>query len=285
MEIKEVTDNVKKSFKGKGLYIVCGGFLLLFLISYISKSGTDTETEENVKLQSAYSSYPDVSTNADVVISSIQNAIDYQTEYQTSQFETATEYMQSAFERNQSFLESNNAAIMDGIEYLQQTNKDTSSSIISAVNSSTNSILSAVEDNNTSLNSAIATVNDNINNLSTNVNNYADMQKDFNTNLAEGYSYLRSTQEELVSSQSRLKDSIIKIGENYYTLNDANARLANLIEDVKQNQQNTLSENSSIIDLGRNNFSIHDIYSENSEPFYPVETWTKYPISMQGVSS
>ena len=76
MSIEEVTENIAKTVGNKkGLLIAgCGVFGVLFLLSLKNSGGGETV---NV---TSYSSYPDVDRNADVIISSIQNSIDFQTE-------------------------------------------------------------------------------------------------------------------------------------------------------------------------------------------------------------
>ena len=76
MSIDEVTDTIKDTVGSKkGLFVIGGLGVGLVLLSLASKSG-DSGTV-NV---TSYSSYPDVDRNADVIISSLQNSIDFQTE-------------------------------------------------------------------------------------------------------------------------------------------------------------------------------------------------------------
>lgn len=76
MSIEEVTENLSKTVGSKkGLLIAgCGVFGVLFLLSLKNSGGGETV---NV---TSYSSYPDVDRNADVIISSLQSSIDFQTE-------------------------------------------------------------------------------------------------------------------------------------------------------------------------------------------------------------
>lgn len=77
MEIKEVGNEITKKFKGgKGIAIVAVVFVGLFIISYISQSRNDS-TEETGKITGVYASYPDSITNANVIISTLEDSIDY----------------------------------------------------------------------------------------------------------------------------------------------------------------------------------------------------------------
>ena len=76
MSIDEVTETIKDTVGSKkGLFVIGGlgvGLVLLSLASKSNDGGTVNVT--------SYSSYPDVDRNADVIISSLQNSIDFQTE-------------------------------------------------------------------------------------------------------------------------------------------------------------------------------------------------------------
>lgn len=81
MEIKEVFEDFTDSFKkgGNGKLIVGLVFVGLFIVVYLTQSKKNTSTE-TVQISGAYASYPDAVTNADTIISTVQNNIDYATQ-------------------------------------------------------------------------------------------------------------------------------------------------------------------------------------------------------------
>lgn len=105
MSIEEVTDDIKQIVGGKGLWIVGGVFALLFIVSLtVQNKGSNEDTESNVSLQGAYSSYPDMVTNADVVISTLQDSIDFQTEHFDKAIEKSYEEMDNRILQQSNFL-------------------------------------------------------------------------------------------------------------------------------------------------------------------------------------
>lgn len=78
MEIREVTGKIEKMFDKNGMIIAGAVFGGLFLIAYFVQS--KKEQSETVKITGAYSSYPDTVTNANVIIDTMQQSTDYQTD-------------------------------------------------------------------------------------------------------------------------------------------------------------------------------------------------------------
>lgn len=72
---EDTLDDVKKVVGKNGLLYIGLGVVVVFVLVYLSQSKTDSEN--TVVVASGIASYPDVVTNADVVISSLQNSIDY----------------------------------------------------------------------------------------------------------------------------------------------------------------------------------------------------------------
>lgn len=73
MEIKEVFEDMKKGMGDKGFLIFIGAFIFLFLIMLLkdNKSGSELTTVTGV------TSYPDSVTNANVIIDTLQESIEY----------------------------------------------------------------------------------------------------------------------------------------------------------------------------------------------------------------
>ena len=100
MEISEVFDNIGDSFKkGNGTMIVGISFVVLFIIMYITQS--KAKNTETVSVSGVLTSYPDVSTNADVIISSMQNSIDFATEQIQDSIEEQETYMKEGIEKTE----------------------------------------------------------------------------------------------------------------------------------------------------------------------------------------
>ena len=72
--VEDTMDGVKKVVGKNGLLFLGVGFVGLFLISYMMQSKTETE---EVAVVTGIASYPDVVTNADVIIDTLENSIAY----------------------------------------------------------------------------------------------------------------------------------------------------------------------------------------------------------------
>ena len=149
MTIEEVGKKVKNMGNGKGLWIIGGGFVVLFLISLASQSSSkDAELEENVKLTGAYASYPDVATNADVVISTLQDSLDFQTEelseLMQGNFDATNDYIKEGIETNTAIAQITHADIMQGIDDLSAQSKEQTSQIMNHVSNESSSIRGSI---------------------------------------------------------------------------------------------------------------------------------------------
>ena len=69
MEIKEITDKLSKSFGGYGIYILLGAVALVF----ISNLGKNGDEGEQMTVPTGYTAYPDAVTNANVIMSEVNN--------------------------------------------------------------------------------------------------------------------------------------------------------------------------------------------------------------------
>ena len=69
MEIKEMTDKLSKSFGGYGIYILLGAVALVF----ISNLGKNGDEGEQMTAPTGYTAYPDAVTNANVIMSEVNN--------------------------------------------------------------------------------------------------------------------------------------------------------------------------------------------------------------------
>ena len=69
MEIKEMTDKLSNSFGGYGIYILLGAVALVF----ISNLGKNENEGEQMVAPTGYTAYPDAVTNANVIMSEVNN--------------------------------------------------------------------------------------------------------------------------------------------------------------------------------------------------------------------
>lgn len=69
MEIKEITTKLSNSFGGYGLYILLGAVALVF----ISNLGKNENEGEQMIAPTGYTAYPDAVTNANVIMSEVNN--------------------------------------------------------------------------------------------------------------------------------------------------------------------------------------------------------------------
>lgn len=210
MSIDEVTDTLSKNVGGKkGLMIVgCGLVGVLFLLSLKNSSSGETV---NV---TSYSSYPDVGKNADVVISSLQNSIDYQTEqlnekldtntgmmleagneiYQNlhydivdfgdvmnSQFQTTHDLVSDGFANQQFLIGNMHSDMMDGIDLINSNMNNYSQDIINSVQHESDSLrgtlITGFDGVMGSMDEQYSSLNDSINTVSSQVNKvYEDVR-------------------------------------------------------------------------------------------------------------
>lgn len=149
MEIKEVFEDVKDAVGNKGLILIGGGLALLFILSYNRQT---QNAGQQMSVVTGVTSYPDVVTNANVVIESIQNSIDYSereiietiggqmdanNEFLNTNFEEMMNYIQDGFDAQLEMNEMNHDSIMGSLD-------DVQSAINSSINH-TNEIKQAVE--------------------------------------------------------------------------------------------------------------------------------------------
>lgn len=69
MEIKEITTKLTNSFGGYGIYILLGAVALVF----ISNLGKNENEGEQMVAPTGYTAYPDAVTNANVIMSEVNN--------------------------------------------------------------------------------------------------------------------------------------------------------------------------------------------------------------------
>ena len=71
----EIVEDVKDFVGDKGFYLLLAGAGVLFMISLAKQNSYDNDT--TLVSATGYTSYPDAETNADVIISTLQDSIEY----------------------------------------------------------------------------------------------------------------------------------------------------------------------------------------------------------------
>ena len=132
MEILEVFEDslqdVKKSVGKEGFLLLILGVVAIFVIVLMSQSKNE---ESNVVVASGITSYPDVVTNADVIISTLQNSIEYSqdeimeetrglfadsSELISGNFDATNNYINEGFEKQKELADKNHNETMDAME-------------------------------------------------------------------------------------------------------------------------------------------------------------------------
>lgn len=105
MEILEVFDDVKDKIGDKWFYLLMGGAVLFGLYNLMK----DNQTSDNLVTVTGVSSYPDVVTNANVVIDTLQESIDYSEQKIIDEmnkgFEATNDYINKGLESQEKLMD------------------------------------------------------------------------------------------------------------------------------------------------------------------------------------
>lgn len=157
-EIVEVFDDIKKGIGDKGFYIFIGAAVLFGLYNLLKGSEGGGEDMAATRVVTGVSSYPDVVTNANVVIDTIQNSIDYSEgqiidaiqgsddemkEYLEQNFEQTNNYINDGFESQKNLLEENFDELRGSLDETERGYSDLSGAVKDMQKSYSSSIGSA----------------------------------------------------------------------------------------------------------------------------------------------
>ena len=143
MEIKEVLDDVKKAVGDKGFIAIILGIVAVFL--FVLFRQTKTEESNNLSIVTGVASYPDAVTNADVIMDSVHDDIEYSEnniidainnnqmeinetiqgsteqiiENTNEKFEATNDYINKGFEAQKELAELHASNIMSGIDGME----------------------------------------------------------------------------------------------------------------------------------------------------------------------
>lgn len=220
MEFDEISSG-KKVFshksggkkKDKWLLIGGGVFVLLFIFMYLRQS----KSEGTVSIQGAYASYPDSVTNANVIIDSLQQSIDYQTEQIADMLGDMNSGIYDQFEGVHDRFDNTNELINDRFDATNDFINDGLESIKDRQDMDFDSIMGSIDDLNSGLASVSSSVSSSVSAANANHLQELDYIKGLITertptsqpSLSLGYGNLNTDYNEAINSQ--LKDAINSI--------------------------------------------------------------------------
>lgn len=132
-EIQEVFDDIKSTIGDKG-FLILMGCAVAFGLYNLLKGSEGSSGSEVVTVQSV-ASYPDSVTNADVIISTLQDSIEYSeyeikeeiqglgtelNEYLEQNFEATNDFINTGFESQEILMNQNFGEILGGIDGLEK---------------------------------------------------------------------------------------------------------------------------------------------------------------------
>ena len=195
MEIKEVFDDIKDSVGDKGFFILIGGALLFGLYSFFKSDSSAESTAVSAPV--AYASYPDAVTNADVIISSLQNSLEYMQGEIMESAETQHQETLGTMQETQEYLEQSftdtNGYISEGFESMKELSDLNMSTIMGGLSDVESEISGANNDLREAISNAQSSI---LNNQNTNANAIIKNQN--------------SATDKLLNNQNTNANSIIK---------------------------------------------------------------------------
>ena len=157
--IKEVFDDVKDSVGDNGFMYLGIGFVALFVIMLLKDSSSGSDSGYSVA--TSYASYPDAVTNANVIIDSLQNSIDYSEkeikDYIDENMEYTNNYMQEGFAKQEELSNKIYDSTMESVAGLQSQIKDVNTNV-NTLKNTTNQIATNVANLNSTTNKIASTV-------------------------------------------------------------------------------------------------------------------------------
>lgn len=189
LEIAAVGQNVKKTFKKHGALItviILGGVGILLLKSRNNGQTqvydtTDPDSADLYAYNGAHASYPDAVTNADTIISTMQNSIDYQTEQIRNMLgennDSIFDYMGTNFDSLNNKIDATNDYINDGLDKTNELIKQENEQLRGDISNQLDNLASTN-------NSRFDAITNNIGNLSDNINEYKNQVNDMASNVS-----------------------------------------------------------------------------------------------------
>lgn len=116
MEIKEVVESVKKTVGNKGFLILAGCLLMFGIYNYVRQSKEERAEAVQLETPVGYTSYPDAVTNANVIISTLQDSLEYDQIEDMERFDALEEMLSDNFGATNDY-------INEGFESMKELNK------------------------------------------------------------------------------------------------------------------------------------------------------------------
>lgn len=175
--IREVIDDFKESVGDNGFMYIIIGFGALFAISLLKDSGSGS----SYTVPTSYASYPDAVTNANVIIDTLQDSIDYSeqnikeyvdgqiTETNTninSQFDYLNNYMQEGLAKQEELSNKIYDTTVNGFGEISNQIVDVGNSVSSSFSSMSNTI-SSLQSQLNSVQSSVSDVSSTVNKINT----------------------------------------------------------------------------------------------------------------------
>lgn len=163
-EIQEVFEDIKDTLGDKGFFILIIGAVAFGLYN-LNKSPNSGESMTTVK---ALASYPDTVTNANVIIDTLQNSIDYATienqesiqalgdditQYLSDNFTATNDYINTGFASQEKLLEENFDDLQGDIGYIN-TGINSIKNTVGNLNTNVSNLNHAVKNLNTAYNAS-----------------------------------------------------------------------------------------------------------------------------------
>lgn len=161
---EEIIDDIQDSFsggkKGNGLSFLIIGFIALFIIMLLKDNDSD-----KAGVVYTYASYPDAGQNANVIIDTLQDSIQYSEDelkdYMNINFVATNDYINEGFNKSQELA---NTIFDSSMQAMEDLNKDITDQILNVgskvdnVNNSVNNLSNVVETGFSSVQSQISDV-------------------------------------------------------------------------------------------------------------------------------
>ena len=231
MNIKEVGNDIKKSLGGNGMYLFLGGGALLLIVYLLSKS----DSGSNLTVATGYSAYPDVVTNANVIIGEVNDHTTNELSALKSQLEDTTSLLQegdnSILEKIDTTTESITEKIDTGTEQILKNNAESTSSILDTVNQNTNNLSTQISGMENKVNTTVnnTTVNSGTTNTSKKVKYYEPIKS------YKGNSFVDALKKRGVNASMKFRKKIASVNgiKNYTGTAKQNSKLLNLMKKGK----------------------------------------------------
>lgn len=260
-EIQEVFDDLKDSLGNKGFYILIGGAVLFGLYNLVKGS----RNSDGLTTVTAITSYPDASTNANVIIDTLQRSIDYTENVLSDQisglddkidinFEATNNYINSGFESQNKLLGENMDEIHGKLEGITENYKELSSTIdknyasLSGSHASIQNAMNQMKNDLSGIQSSVNSSNSAIDDLKNKVNTMATTKPATTTTANNEYYKYSYRMDSVYNTQQSIVDALKVIGVNSSDAYRAKIAVANGIVSKESDYRGTYDQNVAMLE-------------------------------------